>query len=69
MGKKYSTTRFEVASIIEKIESVDSSIRIAMVSENRQNDPLVQSWLHTMLQISNDLKRLKEDSTERRGKP
>lgn len=51
----------ELESIMEKIELLDHSIRIAMVVDNRQGDPLVQYWLRTLQEISDRVRGLTDD--------
>lgn len=56
-------TKEELESIMEKIELLDHSIRIAMVIDNRQGDPLVQYWLRTLQEISDRVRGLADAAT------
>lgn len=51
-------TKEELESVMEKIELLDHSMRIAMVVENRQNDPLVQFWLRSLQEINDRVRHL-----------
>ena len=44
-------TNDELLSIIDKVEALDNSIRIAMINDNRHDDPLIQSWLNNLQDI------------------
>lgn len=59
-----NTAKSELAAIIDKIEDLDNSMRISMICENRQDDPLARSWMHILQDISNDLHRLAGISVE-----
>ena len=59
------STTVKLASILEKVESLDDSMRISMSLDNRRHEPLVKLWLYTLQDIRNDILRLTETDRQR----